>query len=390
MKKVQIIVLCLVTPLLSCASGAPTKHLFQKNPSVTMSSQELRVRVRAQARPLAGIIEKAADEIIAQSDDPEVRTKVLRTKTEAIPAVYEALFRKDPGAALIDASALVEQIRQEFTDGSNMVLDDNFKQIVLRAVEDMKQRLQVVYLATGASQEDIDLFWVQIEEWAQRHPIEGSFAIRDSTANLLAKSNAATGGGLGAAISSAQEDLADFAVRADIYAEHLPRQARWQAQLLIEEMMAERIVAQAVDQVGTVPVSIETLPIDIGAERQALIEDLRRESLLVGQWIRAERLESLGFVSAERQAILDYLTEERIVILEALTGEREALIEALEEQRAAAFEDLESIVSSALVQSRQDLIDHLFFRAAQLLAVVLPFLLIGGLILVWFARRGRG
>ncbi|MEN8164900.1 MAG: hypothetical protein ABFS37_12280 [Acidobacteriota bacterium] len=55
MNKVTIIVLCLVTPLVSCAGTTQTKHLFQKNPSVTMSSQELRVRVRSQARPLAGI-----------------------------------------------------------------------------------------------------------------------------------------------------------------------------------------------------------------------------------------------------------------------------------------------------------------------------------------------
>ncbi len=389
MKKAQIVVLCIVSPLLACASGSQTSHLFQKNPSVTMSSQEMRVQVRSLARPLAGILEKTADEIIAQSDDPLVRQQVLRTKTEAIPALFEALFRKDPGAALIDASALVEQIRQEFTDGSNMVLNDEEKQIILRAAEDMKHRLQEVYLATGASQEDIDQFWMEVEGWARRHPIEGNFAIRDSTANLLAKSNAATGGGLGAAISSAQDELADLAVRADLYAEHLPRQARWQAQLLIEEMMAEQIVAQAVEQVGTIPLSIETLPVDIEAERLALIEDLRREGLLVGQWIRAERVESLDFVFSERHEILAHLTKERAAVLQAITGERKALLEALDHQRAAAFKDLESIVSSALVQSRQDLIDHFFIRTAQLLAVVLPLLLIGGLILVWFARRGR-
>lgn len=389
MKSINIIVLCLVTPLLSCAGTTQTKHLFQENPSVTISSQELRVQVRSLARPLAGILEKAADEIIEQTTDPEVRQSVLRTKTEAIPAIFEALFRSDPGAALIDASALVEQIKQEFTDGSSMILDDKEKQIVLHAAEDMKQRLQAVYLETGASQEDIDQFWFRVEDWARRHPIEGNFAIRDSTASLLAKSNAATGGGLGAAISSAQDELADFAARADIYAEHLPRQARWQAQLLIEEMMAEKIVAQAVDQVGPISLSIDNFPFDLETERLALIEELRREGLLVGQWIHAERVESLSFASAERQAILDHLTQERSVVLEAIAGERRVLVEALEQQRAAAFEDLKSIVSTALVQSRQDLIDHFFIRAIQMVAVVLPLLLIGGLILVWFARRAR-
>ena len=389
MHKARMIVLCLISPVLACASGSQTSHLFQKNPSVTISSQELRVQVRSLARPLAGILEKTADEIIAQSDDPSLRQQVLRTKTEAIPALFEALFRKDPGAALIDASALVEQIKQEFTDGSFMVLDDGEKLIILRAVEEMKQRLQAVYLATGASQEDIDQFWMEVEGWARRHPIEGNFAVRDSTANLLSASNAATGGGLGAAISGAQDELADFAVRADLYAEQLPRQGRWQAQLLIEEMMTERIVARAVDQVGSVPLSIERIPVDIESERQALIEDLRREGLLVGQWIRSERIESLEFVSEERQAILDQLTDERTAILEAITGEREALIEALRRERIASFQDLERIVDSALVESRTNLIDHFILRAARMLVVNIPLLLIGGLILIWFARRGR-
>ncbi len=390
MKKARLIVLCIVSPLLACASGSPTTHLFQKNPSVTISSQELRVRVRSLAQPLAGILERSADEVIGHSDDPEVRHKVLRTKTEAIPALFEALFRKDPGAALIDASALVEQIKQEFIDGSNMILSDHEMQVIFRAAEEMERRLRAVYLATGATQDDIDEFWVHIEEWARHHPIEGNFAVRDSTASLLATATTTVGGGLGATLSSVQDELADFAARADIYAEHLPRQARWQAQLLIEEMMAERIVARAVDQVGTIPLSIESLPFDIEAERLALIEDLRREGLLVGQWIRAERIESLDFVFSERHVILAHLTEERAAVLEAMSGEREALLEALDHQRAVAFKDLESIISTALEQSREDLIDHFFFRAAQLLAVVLPLLLIGGLILVWFARRVRG
>ncbi len=389
MKKARMIVLCIVSPLLACASGSQSTHLFQKNPSITMSSQELRVRVRSVARPLTGVFQMAANEIIKETNDPRVRRAALQAKTEAIPALMQALFLKDPGAALIDASALVEQIKQDFMDDSDLTLNKEEKRIVLRAAEDMKQRLQAVYLAAGATQSEIDQFWVRVEEWARRHPLQGNFAVRDSTTSLLAASSAMAGGGLGAAISSAQDDLADFAVRADIYAEILPRQARWQAQLLIEEMMAERIVAQAVEQVGPISLSIDRIPIDIEAERQALIEDLRREGLLVGQWIQAERVESLGFVSAERQAILDHLSEERIVILEAISGEREALIEALDHQRTVAFEDLESIVASALVQSRQDLIDHFFIRTAQLLAVVFPLLLIGGLILVWFAWRAK-
>lgn len=390
MKLAPIVAVCLVSPLWSCASTRPqTQHLLQKNQAITISSQEMRVRVRSLARPLAGILQTAADEISRETNDPEVRRAALLAKTEAIPALFDALFRKDPGEALIDTSALVEQIKQNFTDGIGVILNDDEKKVVLDAAEDMKHRLQSVYLAAGASQQEIDAFWITIEEWARKHPLQGSFTVRDSTASLLAASTAIGGGGLGAAISGAQDELADFAVRADLYAEILPRQARWQAQLLIEEMMAERFIAHAFDQVGPIPLSLESLPVDIDKERQALIEDFRREGILAGHWIRAERVDSLEYFSRERQAILDALIDERIAILQSLTMEREALIEAVDSQRAAFALDLETVVASALAETRRELVDHFVLRLAQLTAVVLPLVLVGGLILVWFARRGK-
>ena len=390
MKMSPIVTVCLISSLWSCAGTTPhSQHLLQRNQAVTISSQELRVRVRGLARPLAGIIQTAADEISQGTNDPEVRRAALLSKTEAIPALFDALFRSDPGEALIDASAFVEQIKQDFTTDAVVVLNDNEKKIVLNAAEEMKRRLQAVYIAAGASQQEIDEFWVTIEGWARKHPLQGSFTVRDSTATLLAASTTVAGGGLGTAISNAQDELADFAVRADLYAEILPRQARWQAQLLIEEMMAERLVAQAVEQAGPIQLSLEALPVDIEEERQALIEDIRREGVLVGQWIRDERVDSLEFASSERQTVLEALVEERIAILKGLTTERYALIEAADSQRAAFAQDLEAIVASALAQTRRELVDHVFLRLAQLTAVVLPLVFFGGMILVWFARRGR-
>lgn len=389
MKMATFVSLCLISPLISCTSAPPTRHALNKNPSVTISSQELRVRVRDLARPLTGIVQTTSNEIITETNDPDVRRAVLKAKSEAIPALLDALFRRDPGAALIDTSALVEQIKQHFLNLDTIILTEDGRQIVVLAADEMKRRLQAVYLTTGATQQEIDDFWFEIEAWARKHPLDGNFAVRDSTASLFATSTTIGNGGLGAAITNAQDELADFAARADLYADLLPRQARWQAQLLIEEMMAEQIVARGFDQVGSIPLSLESLPIEIEEERQALFEDLRRDGLLAGQWIHEERVDSLEYLSAERQAILDALIEERIAILEGLTKERKALIEAADGQRTAFARDLEAIVSSALSQSRRDLVDHVALRLAQLIAVVLPLVFIGGLILVWFARRAK-
>lgn len=393
-------ILLLSLPLLACTSTSDTAHILQQNPSITMSSQDLRGRVRSLARPLAGIIERSADWVIKGTDDPNIRLKALIVKTEAIPALFEALFRKDPGVALIDASAFIEQFRQDIVESNNNLLNDEQKAILDDASDEMKQRLQAVFLRAGASQSDVDEFWVDIEGWARRHPIDGNFAVRDSTSSLLKSWGTVSKANLGSAISSTQAELADFAARADIYAEHLPRQSRWQAQILVEEMMAKGIITDAIDQAGTFPVSIEGLPIDIEAFSEGLIDDLLSEMPQVGQWIDDERDVSFGFLTSERRAILSQITAERIAILEAVAAERiailstveserELIVEVLKAERKASFVDLEAIVSSALVSARRELIDHIFIRALQLLALILPIVFIGALFLIWFAGKNR-
>ena len=140
-------------------------------------------------------------------------------------------------------------------------------------------------------------------------------------------------------------------------------------------------------QVGTVPVGIESLPIDIAAEREAILEELRLNGVVVGGWITEERSATLRYLSAERAQVSLLVAAEREAVLEAVRHEREIVTKTLQQERAAAFEDLADIVQNALKNSREQVIDHLVLRTAQLLAIVLPLSFLGCLFLVWFARR---
>lgn len=382
-----VVALTLLT-VSACASSSPkAAQVFEKDTSATMSVRELRIRVRDLARPLAGMMEITADRIMAETDDPELYRQALLTKTEAIPALFQALFRKDPGVALIDAAAFVEQLKLDFSERYREQLSEAHLRMILETGDEMERQLQAVYLGAGATREEVDALWTRIEDWARAHPINGNYGVRTSTSDLAAIASMVRKGGLSQAIAGTEEDLADFASRADLYAEFLPRQSRWQAELMLNDLLESDALPEAIERLGPVDIAITELPIDITSERQALIDDLRREGLLIGTWIRNERLETLDALTSEREAVLDRMTAERLALLDAVAGEREALLAGLRDERKAAFRDLEAMIESAFEQSRKDVIDHFFVRAAQLLAVVLPLVFLGAWIIVRFAGR---
>jgi len=354
-----------------------------------MSLRELRIKVRDLARPFAGAIQMTADRIIEETDDLDLRRQALKVKAEAIPALFQALYRKNPGVALIDTAAFVEQLRLDYSGRYKGRLTPEQLNLVLVTADSMRTQLQAIYLNAGATREEVEHIWSKIEAWAEKHPVEGNFGVRVPTSELAAIAAVSKAGGLAGSIASTEEDLADFASRADLYAEFLPRQSRWQAEILLEDILRRDVVAESLKKLEPVDIAITQLPIDSVALREGFLEDLRREGLLIGSWIHDERVDSLHFLRGERIAIMDQLEGERREIQEALAGEREILLAEIHKEREASFRDLEAIISSALEKSRKDLIDHFFVRAAQLLAVVLPLIFLAMLILLRVGRSER-
>jgi hypothetical protein len=174
----------------------------------------------------------------------------------------------------------------------------------------------------------------------------------------------------------------------DLYAEFLPRQVRWQTQHTAEQLLDARLARRALSQVGgSVPVAIADLPIDLEGERDLLLATLHSEAESLGTWLTGERDASFGFVAAERQAVLDAVALERQVVLAAVAAEREAVIRAISDERQITLEEVDEILRSTARETAISAIDHAFWRLAQLLAVVLPLLLLGALLLVWLLRR---
>jgi len=377
----------LLLGIAACTSAPPESRLLKERTELTIDTAQLRLQVRSLARPFSGIVEGAADQILAHAETPEERIGALRFKIEGVPAFQSALFEVDPLAALFETAALIEQARMFVEEGPAAHLTPLVRDGVLASLGHMRERLLALGEQIGASPEGSERFWAIAEGWAREHPITGSFASRETTRTLFAEYLASKPRGIAAMAGRLEETAADLTLRIDLYAEYLAKQIRWQGELLIEESLTAGVPERAITSVEPVQIGIAELPIDIATEREAIIRALQSERGLILDWIRAERLETLDFVSLERQAIAEIAGHEREAVLDALRGEREAILADVTAERAAVMDDLARIAADTVEASRVRVIDHLIWRVVQILAVVLPLGFVATWFLIWYAKR---
>jgi hypothetical protein len=190
---------------------------------------------------------------------------------------------------------------------------------------------------------------------------------------------------LSASVDVLEQEIADVVARLDVMSGTLPKQARWEAELLVYDLLGvERAARLPVDLAGLnqavlgTATAIQSLPGLVSAERELVLTALRAELETLERMIGEQRVAAQVFVSTERATALGQLTGEREAVLAAITAERQAALEALRAERTAATIDIERL-SAALV-------DRIFIRVAQLL-IGIAFVVILGLAVFRLTRR---
>jgi len=371
---ILVITAVLVSLTLGCQTPAQQRLTTPKGEEVKLSPFELLVAARDLAPSFANIIEEAADEIIEESADPKVRRHALVWKMNAIPAAFTAIFRPDPVAAIVDTWAFSIQMVQFFDKGAGRSLFGEYHTIALEAAERLEA--EVLHLIKESVSPELEAeLKEKLELWASGHPIEGQHFHRQSIMPDYARFMEDPDLGVLAAVSRITVGLPDLAYRLSVYNEFLPRQARWQAELLVDDVNEkDGIKVQMEELAGLMEVLnsviplVEQIPDLIARERVALLKALREE-----------RVASFESIDQQRLATLDRFTQERI-----------ATIAALREERIATLQDIDAIgnqiVSNALTKT-EGLIDHTFLRTSQLLAALLILCFIVGIVLVLLIKK---
>jgi hypothetical protein len=211
----------------------------------------------------------------------------------------------------------------------------------------------------------------RVHAWAAEHPLTGTLVSRESTAPLLASVARASGGGLRKKAAGLLEDTRDLTARVDLYAASLPRQARWQAELVAADAMnapalhsAMAEMARTVDILDRVGSMAANTPALVARERAAVLEAL----------------------DMERRSLQDFISSERQAVMAGVGQERAAVVDALHAERVGALQQVDGLA--------RGWVDHAFDRAGHLVDRVFLWLLalvalglVGGLVLVVLVAR---
>ena len=123
------------------------------------------------------------------------------------------------------------------------------------------QRMRSVVEAPAASvagiPEGLERTREGLRRWARDNPLEPTFSTRESAATLLADLLSGDSRDVFDALGDLSGTLHGLSLRLNTYAEHLPRQARWQAEHLLDEVEGREQIAMLLDNVDRVAAAAE-------------------------------------------------------------------------------------------------------------------------------------
>jgi hypothetical protein len=224
-----------VTSALTPSVARRQTEIMEKGGGVSLGAADLRARVNDLADRLAGGLERMADRIGTESRDPRVRRHALAFKVDAIPAVYTAAYRVDPLVAAVDTWALAFQVKEYVETGAGRDAFGTEQSLVRAETRHLLADADASVRGMTASPKAFDAARVKVQGWVAKHPIEHAFSSRSSVAPILAEWRSEDGNAF-LAVGEVKDTIQDLSERLNTYAAQMPRQVRWQAELLVAEL----------------------------------------------------------------------------------------------------------------------------------------------------------
>jgi len=385
------LVVCLILVLLVGCQSQPRKNLLQRVEESTgkklrTTQGELRLKTQHAAQPLSGIIEAHADMILADTVDPDIRKNALLWKINGIPAIQQAAFQPDPFLSFLDLWVLSVQMRLFFEEGPGKEALAKLHPVAVKGAHKVESIVESMAREISGDG-NIAAAEEKIETWSREHPIESLHFIRPSLTILLAAELGGQGLGTFEIVEAVAVGVADLSQQMSAYANYLPKQARWQTELLLESLTASEKIDQALSEFMRVSRDIErltalaaTAPQKLSSERAIILKTLARDLDRALGALDTQRRATLEVLEKERLAVMDDVKTERAGMSADITAERVAVLIEIERQRQETLAKLETIGKRLLddaLENSNEKIDHFFIRTLQvgglLVFVVLCF-----------------
>ena len=339
------------------------KSIAQKDSDAfKMSAAQLRVHLYDLAGLYAGIIEQAADQIIAESTDNTIKRHAMLWKINAIPKAYRALFQPDPAIAFLDIWVFSFQMIDYFENGPGRVDFGGWYVIALDASRNTEALMRdlAVKLRGEDILDEIDGFKAKIIAWTAKHPIARDFAYRVS---IVPELNSV----IGDQELDAFQTVGSLAISVDEIAEQLGVQmilmtklARWEAELVMADTGNQAGIQSGLASLNELNTSVnrmtpvvEHVPDLVALEREKILAAIRQERKAILADIERQRIETLTYVTRERLAVTNDLSSLRQVIEEIIEHERRAVLQEIDVQRIQTLNEIEAVGDRIITQSLQ-------------------------------------
>jgi hypothetical protein len=315
-----------------------------------------------------------------ESPSPEARRQALIWKAEAIPVMQMSLLNTDPVSAVVDTWVFLFQMRAYMERPAVKQPFGEFYPVVDQTLKNMDAEMEQLVRVAAPSADIADLRQ-RTGAWAQAHPIQAGLTGRQSADPEVIRKVGESDLGTMASVKALRESLGDLTARLDSYNLYLPKQARWQAELLLRDLTRDPQVDAVMSNVvvlssalAKTSSSMERMPEVAGQAREAIRADVEGQRLAAQAFLRGERLQTLDALRQERIATIAAMHSERLAATADLRGERQVVLEALRNGEVAVMNDVNAASEKTLkdLDSRgRGLIDHFFLRALELVLLTL-------------------
>lgn len=350
-------IIVIILFLSACSTVSKESAMMTDLEGVNMTQVELGIRINEFGKFFVGTVEEAADEIIQNTDDEQVKMNALEWKINAIPQALQSLVILDPLAAGYDIYAFSAQMHEFFKEGNGKNLFGSQQYIAIKASKDILDEIEVIaddFRDKKYRNESIKY----LDEWVKENPIRNLQFNRKSTFDLMAKTLGAQQYDIGSTVGSMSEGIHDIRRQITFYTEFLPKHVKWQAEYAAHELLGDSTLEKTFNNLDRIIESTERITL-VAEQTPALMKDIQ--------------LSTLTEVNKQLLIVLNTLSKERDIILTSLSSERIAAFEEINRERLETLDKIDEMTKGALNHSSiiaDNLIDKIFIRILILLIVI--------------------
>ncbi len=341
-----------------------------------ITSQQLRVLVNEYVVYSAHRIEVCADKVLAENPDVAVRRNALLWKINGIAASFKAAARHDPLGAYLDLWVLNRQFTHLCESPAGGGLFGAWQNTVIAECHALEERLESISQIVSTDPRFGRQF---VEKFASDFPLNGLYFDREPMASRYIEQIKTPSKELFQVVASLDSNLDDLRKLTVLYAEHLPKQARWEAELFFMDAAQLQVVQQPMHDLTLATAAVmriadttQQLPAMVDEQLRRLSEQVTEERTATLRDVDAMRIQTLSQLGVERSLLMASIREEREASFDSLRDERIAVTQEMKSELSRAIEAADTITrnrSVEFVQFAPKVIDHFFWRTWQIFLV---------------------